>query len=159
LRGPTPEEKLAEVRRLNNDLRAGTGDADRGRQLFREKCASCHVLFGEGKAVGPDLTYANRGDRDFLLVSLVDPSGTIRKEYQPINIALQDGRVVNGMVAAETPEGLTLVDSQLRQTLVPRSEIESVEESPVSIMPEGLYREFSPEQLRDLFQYIQGGGK
>jgi mono/diheme cytochrome c family protein len=44
----TPEERLAEVRRLNNDLRAGPGDFGRGQSLFRQHCAACHRLFGEG---------------------------------------------------------------------------------------------------------------
>jgi putative membrane-bound dehydrogenase-like protein len=78
----TREERLAEVRRLNNDLRAAPGDPARGRRLFRERCANCHRLRGEGETIGPDLTYANRRDRDFLLVSLVDPGGVVRKEYQ-----------------------------------------------------------------------------
>src|SRR3954469_16824044 len=78
-RGATPEEKLAEVRRLNNDLRAAPGDPERGRALFLERCAACHRLFGEGGQVGPDLTHANRRDRQFLLVSLVDPGGVVRK--------------------------------------------------------------------------------
>src|SRR5207253_1213898 len=75
----TPEEKLAEVRRLNNDLRAAAGDPSKGKVLFETHCATCHKLFGEGKDVGPDLTTANRGDRDYLLVSLVDPSAVVRK--------------------------------------------------------------------------------
>ena len=83
--GPTSEERLAEVRRLNNDLRAAPGDAGQGRLLFREKCAVCHRLGGEGAAIGPDLTFANRQDRDFLLTSLVDPAGAVRKEYQLFN--------------------------------------------------------------------------
>ena len=40
--GRRPEEKLAEVRRLNNDLRAATGDAKAGRALFTKHCAACH---------------------------------------------------------------------------------------------------------------------
>jgi putative heme-binding domain-containing protein len=42
--------------------------------LFRKHCATCHKLFDEGEAIGPDLTHANRKDRDYLLVSIVDPS-------------------------------------------------------------------------------------
>ena len=64
-----------------------------GRQLFHDRCATCHRLQGEGETIGPDLTYANRRDRDFLLVSLVDPAGVVRKEYQAYNLATKDGRV------------------------------------------------------------------
>jgi mono/diheme cytochrome c family protein len=75
----TPEVKLAEVRRLNNDLRAGPGDTLRGRELFTKHCATCHRLFDQGGTVGPDLTHANHKDRDYLLVSTVDPSTVVRK--------------------------------------------------------------------------------
>src|SRR5262249_7493716 len=75
----TPEEKLAEMRRLNNDLNAGKGDPTAGRLVFRKHCAACHQLFGEGEKVGPDLTTANK-DRDFLLANIVDPSAVIRRE-------------------------------------------------------------------------------
>src|SRR5262249_51216751 len=99
----TPEEKLAEVRRLNNDLRAGPGDPARGRQVFLKHCSTCHQLFGEGRAVGPDLTHANRGDRDYLLVSLVDPSAVVRKEYQSAVVATRDGRVLTGLMTESGP--------------------------------------------------------
>ena len=83
----TPEEKLAIVRRLNNDLRAGAGDPAAGKEQFKKHCATCHRLYDVGNSVGPELTTANRTDRDFLLTSAVDPSGAIRKEYLEIGRA------------------------------------------------------------------------
>jgi putative membrane-bound dehydrogenase-like protein len=154
-RGSTREERLAEVRRLNNDLRAGPGDLSRGRQLFREKCATCHRLGGEGETLGPDLTFANRNDRDFLLVSLVDPSGAVRKEYQASVVATRDGRLFTGLVVEQTPEAVTLRDAKGERTRIARSEIEEIKDSDVSLMPESLYKEFSPDQLRDLFRFLQ----
>ena len=155
IKAATPEEKLAEVRRLNNDLRAAQGDHRRGHDLFTKQCASCHRLFDEGHAVGPDLTHANRADRDFLLTSLVDPGGVVRKEYQSFLIAMRDGRVLNGLIAEQTPDSLTLIEANDRRTRVARDDIESIKEATTSLMPEGLYREFNPDQLRDLFRYLQ----
>ena len=143
-RGTTREERLAEVRRLNNDLRAATGDPIRGRQLFRDHCATCHRLCGEGETIGPDLTHANRHDRDFLLVSLVDPAGVVRKEYQAYNLATKDGRVLSGLIVEQTPEVITLRDAKGERTRVARSEIEDLKEMETSLMPESLYKEFSP---------------
>ena len=154
-RGATREERLAEVRRLNNDLRAGPGDPARGRRLFHDRCATCHRLYGEGETIGPDLTYANRHDRDFLLVSLVDPSGVVRKEYQAYQLATKDGRVLSGLIVEQTPEAITLRDAKGERTRIARSEVEELKESDVSLMPESLYKEFSPEQLRDLFSFLQ----
>jgi putative heme-binding domain-containing protein len=155
IKPPTPEEKLAEVRRLNNDLRAGSGDAVKGKALFGKHCASCHRLFGEGHAVGPDLTHANRKDRDWLLVSLVDPSAVIRKEYVSHVIHTTDGRVLTGLLAEQTPGSVTLLGPNSERTLLARTRIESIEESPVSLMPEDLLKKLKPQELRDLFAYVQ----
>jgi putative membrane-bound dehydrogenase-like protein len=151
----TPGEKLAEVRRLNNDLRAGTGNAANGKVLFRKHCASCHRLFGEGHAVGPDLTHANRKDRDWLLVSTVDPSAVIRKEYLSYVVQTKDGRVVTGLLAEQTAGQVTLVAANNERTTIARGQIESIEESPVSLMPENLLKGLRPQELRDLFRYLQ----
>jgi putative membrane-bound dehydrogenase-like protein len=156
VRVATPEEKLAEVRRLNNDLRAGPGDLRAGRGLFAKHCATCHRLFGEGGAVGPDLTHANRADRDFLLVSLVDPSSVIRKEYLSYTVQTTDGRVLTGLIVEQTPQRVTLVNERNERTTVPRGEIQSLRESPVSLMPENLLQPLKPQELRDLFSYLQG---
>jgi putative membrane-bound dehydrogenase-like protein len=155
IHGATTEEKLAEVRRLNNDLRAGPGNPQAGRELFTKHCATCHRLFGEGTALGPDLTHANRADRDFLLVSLVDPSSVIRKEYLSYTAQTTDGRVLTGLITEQTPQRVTLVNARSEATVLLRSEIESLRESPVSLMPEGLLQTLKPQELRDLFRYLQ----
>jgi putative membrane-bound dehydrogenase-like protein len=151
----TPEEKLAEVRRLSNDLRAAPGDARKGRELFTRHCATCHKLFGEGASLGPDLTHANRKDRHFLLVSLVDPSAVIRKEYVAHTVQTTDGRVLTGLVVEDTPGRITLADAKNEKTVIPRKRIEIIKESPISLMPENLLMELKPQELRDLFAYLQ----
>jgi putative membrane-bound dehydrogenase-like protein len=155
LQSATPEEKLAEVRRLNNDLRAAAGNAQSGRALFKKHCAVCHQLFDDGNRIGPDLTSANRQDRDFLLVSLVDPSSVIRREYVSVVVQTTDGRILTGLPAARTDSMLTLLDPKGNRQEIPADQIEELQDSPVSLMPENLYREFTPQQLRDLFAYLQ----
>jgi putative heme-binding domain-containing protein len=151
----TPEEKLAEMRRLSNDLRAGTGDPVRGRAFFQRTCASCHRLFGEGNLIGPDLTHANRKDRDYLLANIVDPSAVIRREYLSYVVHLRDGRVLTGLIGEQTAGSITLVSAKNERTTVARDQIEGLDESPVSLMPENLLKDLKPQELRDLFRYLQ----
>jgi putative membrane-bound dehydrogenase-like protein len=153
--GATREERLAEVRRLNNDLRAGSGNPVRGHGLFQDRCAACHRLHGEGQTVGPDLSFANRKDREFLLVSLVDPSGVVRREFQMSVVSTKGGRVHSGLILEQTAGAIVLCNSKGERTTVARSEIQDVKESEVSLMPESLYKEFRPDQLRDLFSYLE----
>ena len=154
----TPEEKLAEVRRLNNDLRAASGNVSSGKLVFNKHCAACHTLFGEGGKIGPDLTTANRKDRDFLLISLVDPDYVIRREYVSVIIQTTDGRILTGLPVTRDDAdnaGVTLVNAKNEQVVVAPAEIEELRESQVSIMPSDLYRQLKPQELRDLLSYMQ----
>ena len=155
LAGASRGEKLAEVRRLNNDLRAGAGNIESGRELFKKNCATCHQLFGEGTKIGPDLTTANRKDRNYLLVSLVDPSSVIRKEYVNLVVHTTDGRVLTGLPITRDDAGVTLVNEKNERINLSSGDIDELHESPVSMMPDDLYRKFKPQALRDLFAYLQ----
>jgi putative heme-binding domain-containing protein len=90
-----------------------------------------------------------------LLVSLVDPAGVVRKEYQAYNVATKDGRVVSGLIVDQTPEAIIVRGAKGERTRVSRSEIEDLKESDASLMPESLYKELNPQQLRDLFSFLQ----
>jgi len=153
--GGTPEEKLAEVRRLNNDLRAAAGDPRKGRDLFRQHCATCHRLFDEGQQLGPELTHANRKDRDYLLVSIVDPSALIRREYLAYTVQTTDGRVLTGLIVEQSAGSITLAGAKNERTVIPRNRIDELRESPVSLMPEDLLKTLKPQEVRDLFAYLQ----
>ena len=156
LSSATPGEKLAEVRRLNNDLNAGPGNMASGKLLFTKHCAACHTLFGEGTKLGPDLTTANRKDRNYLLISLVDPDSVIRKEYVSLIVQTTDGRVLTGLPVGRDDSGITLSDGKNKQPIrVASADVEEIHESPISLMPSNLYRQLTPRELRDLFRYLQ----
>jgi putative membrane-bound dehydrogenase-like protein len=155
IRSATPEEKLADVRRFNNDLRAAGGDKAAGKILFTKHCAACHKLHGEGGMIGPDLTHANRSNRDYLLISLVDPNSVIRKEYLSYTAETSDNRLVTGIITAQTPATVTVTNAKAEATMLKRDDIVSLRESPVSLMPEGLLTALKPQELRDLFAYLQ----
>jgi putative membrane-bound dehydrogenase-like protein len=151
----TPEEKLATMRRFNNDLRAGSGDAEAGHALYKKHCGTCHELFGEGNKIGPELTKANRADRDALLANIVDPSAVVRKEYASYTVLTTDGRIVTGLLAEQDAAAVTLLDAKNVRSRIARTDVESLEESAVSLMPEKILEQLSPQELRDLFAHLQ----
>jgi putative heme-binding domain-containing protein len=149
-------KRIAEIRGILPE--GDKGVASRGREVFVKNCGVCHTLFGEGEKIGPELTGSERGDLDFLLTSLIDPSALIRKEYQAQSIALKDGRVLNGLIVEESESALTLLDSQRQKTVVPRTDIDEAQPSATSVMPEGILDPLPPDQIRDLFRYLQSSG-
>jgi putative membrane-bound dehydrogenase-like protein len=151
----TPEEKLAQMRRHNNDLRAAAGDTRKGRTLFEKQCAACHKFFDAGRDVGPDLTHANRQDREYLLASIVDPSRVVRTEHLASVVVTHDGQVVTGLIRKQTPASITLVDVRGELVTMPQATIREIRPSETSLMPENLLRDLRPQELRDLFAYLQ----
>ncbi len=123
-----------------------------GRALF-QVCAACHMLYGEGGKIGPDLTGSGRANIDYLLENIVDPSGVVSAEYRMTIVTLKDGRVLTGMVRGRDERTLTL--RQLtEETSLARTDIVKEEQVPVSMMPEGLLQALSETQVRDLLAYL-----
>ncbi len=114
----------------------------------------CHTFFGEGGKAGPDLTHSNR-DREFLLGSIVDPSAAIRKEYLAYEVTTRDGRILSGVIADQSGGILILATGTGERVIVPQNQIVSLRESAVSLMPEDLVKALKPQELRDLFAYLQ----
>jgi putative membrane-bound dehydrogenase-like protein len=149
-------EKVRRIAEVRGMLPEGDkGDPKRGVLVFREHCAACHLLHGEGTAIGPDLNGVERGDLDFLLTSLVAPGAVIRKEYQSQTVAIDDGRVLTGLVVEESPRAITLLDANRQKTVIPRDGIEEMKLSETSLMPEGLLDKLKEAEIRDLFRFLQ----
>jgi putative heme-binding domain-containing protein len=128
-------------------------DLSSGRALFQKSCASCHVLYGAGIKIGPDLTGSNRKNLDYLLENIVDPSASVGVDFRTVIALLDDGRVINGVVTATTERTLTLQSAQETLTL-DRESIESIRQSTTSLMPEGILQNLTPNQIRDLIGYL-----
>ena len=128
-------------------------DKSQGRATFNTVCAACHTLYGHGGGIGPDLTGAGRDNLDYLLDNTADPSAVVSADFRMSVATLKDGRVLNGFVAAKTARTLTLKTMTETVTLE-RTEIGSLDESALSIMPEGLLEALSETQVRDLIAYL-----
>ena len=158
IRSATPGEKQAYVPVLGRLLNDGKGDLESGHQLFVKHCATCHALYGEGNKVGPDLTSADRKNRDALLVNILDPSGYVRPEFVAQTAVLNDGRILTGLVVASSAQDVTIVDAKNQRSTIARGEIEQIQPSSLSLMPERLLETLAPQELRDLFRYLQSDG-
>jgi putative heme-binding domain-containing protein len=154
-------EKTGQQRQMLADLEQGLegGDIHRGRVVFFSKkvaCANCHRVGGEGGEVGPDLTRigAVRAVRD-LLESVVLPSSTLAQGYENYLVTTSSGRALSGVIAWDTAEMLGLRDSSGAEIRVQKKTIESVTRQPTSLMPDGLARAMTREELRDLLAFLR----
>ncbi len=130
-------------------------DRTAGRAIFQKTCASCHRFFDAGGAIGPDITGSQRTNLDYLLQTLVDPSAAVGKDFQMHIIETVSGRVITGLVVAET-KAATTIQTVNEKVVIPNSEIEDRTISPLSIMPEGMLQNLKIEEVRELIAYLMG---
>ena len=130
-------ERVVTLKKQLDAAALARADRSHGRAVFDRVCASCHKLYGYGGEIGPDLTGAGRDNLDYLLENLVDPSASVSADFRMVVVAMNDGRVLNGLVRARTDRTLTL-QTQTDALVLDRREIEGLQPSTLSLMPDGL---------------------
>jgi len=131
-------------------------NVSQGRAVYQRTCLVCHKMYGEGGEIGPDITGSNRANLDYVLENILNPSGEIGQGYQMVLLTTRDGRTLAGTIAAEDNQQVTLrVTGLAEKTSVAKSEIQSRETLPVSMMPEGLLGTLQEQEIRDLVAYLR----
>jgi putative heme-binding domain-containing protein len=134
------------------------GRVEPGKQVFEENCARCHTPRRAGGRVGPDLSGINNKTREELLQSILDPSSAIEARYVNYMVTTSDGRMYDGVIAAETPGAVTLRGgSEDGDQTILRRHIAEIRASSVSLMPEGLEQSMSKQDIADVIAYLRGG--
>lgn len=136
-----------------------TGDIRRGQLVFngtKGSCSACHAVGYLGGNVGPDLTHIARirNERD-LLESIVYPSASFVRSYEPILVTTKSGKVINGLIRKDAPDELVLATGLNQETRIPREEVDEIQPGKVSIMPAGLDQQLTVQELSDLIAFLK----
>lgn len=132
----------------------GPIDLDQGQAVFQRVCASCHEPEQGRQRVGPDLLTVVDQPREQILLSILDPSREVNPKYARVQVVTTAGEVVSGVVMEESDTTVTMVDSQGKTFVIAREDIDELQTSPKSLMPEELNKEITPEQMRHLIAYV-----
>ena len=151
--GPT-EAKQKEAARIKAVLKTGLGDPAKGKLQFMARCFVCHKLFGEGGQIGPELTGYDRANADFWLDNLFNPSMEIREGFGAYIVKTKGGQFITGIMDAQDASGIVIKDMAGNKIPVKQADIESMEASPVSLMPEALTTGMGDQDLKDFFAYL-----
>ena len=139
---------------MKQTLRTTPGDPFAGEKAFKKVCAQCHKIYGEGADVGPDVTSNGRNDFNQLLSNVFDPSLVIGAGYRSYTVATQDGRVLNGLLVEESPQRVVLKVQGGKLETIPRADIDVYKVSEISMMPEQLEKQLTPQEIVDLFAFL-----
>jgi putative heme-binding domain-containing protein len=111
-------------------------------------------MYGVGVEVGPDITLNGRNDYTQLLSNVFDPSLVIGAGYRSFTVATADGRVINGLLVEDSPQRVVLKVQGGKQEIIARDDIDELKVSELSLMPEQLERQLTPQEIVDLFAYL-----
>lgn len=152
------EQLIAKYKQLLTPERLKKAEPSRGREVYSIACALCHKLYGEGGEIGPDLTGSGRHSLEYLLENILDPAAIVAADFKMSVVTLKDGRVLNGVITAQTDRTITL-QSFTESTTLERSEIDNIAASDTSLMPEGLLESLDETQTADLIAYLMSSGQ
>lgn len=167
-RNPDREKVVAEMKSL---IRQKPGDPFAGEKVFKRVCAACHKIHGEGPDIGPDITSNGRNDFNQLLSNVFDPSLVIGAGYRVCTVVNKAGRVQSGLLVEDSSQRVVLKPAAVapaksgtsdvpvtvavgKLEIIPRDDIDEFKINELSLMPEGLEKQLTPQEIVDLFAFL-----
>jgi putative membrane-bound dehydrogenase-like protein len=157
----TPEAKKAEFAKWEAVLKPAAlakADKSKGRLMFTAACGACHKMYGQGGAIGPELTGSDRRNLKYLLENILDPSAVVPADFRVSIFHLKDGRTLTGVIPEQTERTLT-IQTPAERLVIERAQIVKQEQLTQSLMPEGLLTALGEENVINLIAYLMGEGQ
>ena len=159
LGGGLPDANRQKVIDELKPILAKTGDVANGKKMFTTHCAKCHKHGAEGLTIGPDLTGFAVHPKEEIMIHVLDPSRSVEGNYKAYVAKHLDGRVVTGVMSAQTKTTVELRDAENKLWNFPLADLDELVESKLSLMPEGFEKQMKPEELTDLLEFLTQKGK
>ena len=132
-----------------------TPDLASGRAQFRRLCTTCHRVGGDGVNVAPDIADTRTQTPLQLLTNIIQPNRAVDGAYLNYVVETRQGVVVSGLIVEENATTVTLKAPGDKQNVLRRDEIAALRSTGVSLMPEGLERDMTLQQMADLVGYLK----
>ena len=164
--GALPAERMpqqltsGEIEVLVRDIKA-TADADKGELIFRKtNCFTCHAIGGAGGLIGPDLSSLGTSSPVMTIIkSILYPNVSIKEGYELQRIAKKDGSELLGYLVSNGSTEIVMRDVTGLEVAIPKSQIESMEKVPGSLMPAGLTAGLDKQEFVDLVGFLSKLGE
>lgn len=161
-KGPWREWKLEDADSVIQ-RQSGKRDFENGKNMYAAaRCASCHVMNGEGGIIGPDLTQlGTRFTTKDILEAIIDPNKTVSDQYAATVLTMKDGTTILGRLISENDKAYSISQNPFAPEVlreIPKADVVSKKYSHISIMYPGLINPLNEDELRDLMAFLKSGG-
>lgn len=131
------------------------GDAIKGKLVFAKNCATCHKVADVGLDVGPDISDTRTKTKAALLSDILNPNQAIDNNYVGYIVHLKNGKTSTGMIRASNSSSITIVRAENQTEVIPQDQIEELQSTGQSLMPEGLEKNVPVEDMADLLRFLK----
>jgi putative membrane-bound dehydrogenase-like protein len=131
------------------------GNPLQGRAIFEKNCVTCHRVGTIGVNVGPDIGDSRDKTPAYLLTNILDPNRAVDANYFGYTLITQQGRVLTGLIKNETASSITIRLPEGKEETILRTDVEELKSSGLSLMPVGLEKTITVEQMADLIAYLK----
>lgn len=152
---PDREKVIVELQPLLKQ----TGDPAAGKAVFMKNCALCHRHGSDGAKIGPDLTGMAVHPKSHLLIEIMDPNRSVEGNYRQHVVTTKKGTVLTGLLASESKTAIEIVDSQAKTHSIPRDEIDELQATTKSLMPEGFEKQLTAKDVVNLLEFLTQRGR
>ncbi|MEZ6129641.1 MAG: c-type cytochrome [Planctomycetaceae bacterium] len=129
--------------------------SERGAAVFEKTCSKCHKINGKGHNVGPDISDTQRRSRDALLYDILDPNRRVDPQFSEYVVVTNDGLTFNGLLVSDSGEQIVLRQPEGKEQTVLRADIDVMQATNRSLMPEGVEKDVSIQQMADLLEFLK----
>ena len=129
--------------------------AERGAAVFEKTCIKCHKINDKGHNVGPDISDTRRRSRDALLYDILDPNRRVDPQFSDYVVVTNDGRTFNGLLVSDAGANVVLRQPEGKEQTIARADIEEMQATNKSLMPEGVEKDVSVQQMADLLEFLK----
>ncbi|HQU45747.1 MAG TPA: c-type cytochrome, partial [Pirellulales bacterium] len=149
-----PAERAEVMKRYRAalDLKA---DPRHGRDVFQKNCTTCHRIGPLGVDVAPSIADSRTKTQEQLLLDILEPNRAIDNNYVSYSLTTADGQSLVGVISAETASSITLKQPEGKVLTLARGDIDEIHSNGISLMPEGLEKNISLEDMADLISFIK----
>ena len=151
-------DRAAVVEQQRQQLEGVSGQPAAGAVVFEKRCGSCHRLQNIGREVGADLAALKDRSTNALLTAILDPNQAVESKFLSYTAVTTEGVQHVGMLRGENGNAITLLGSDGREQTLSRGELELLKASKRSLMPEGLEKDLSVQDLADVIAFVQSAG-
>ncbi|WP_240469559.1 PVC-type heme-binding CxxCH protein [Cyclobacterium sp. SYSU L10401] len=138
-----------------NELLAMEGSEEKGLVVFKNHCALCHQAGDVGMDFGPKLTeIGSKLSKEAQYISILHPDAGISFGYEGYVLQMKDGSTLGGIIASQTETDIELKMPGGNTVPIKTADMNSMEQMENSMMPSGLEKAMSTQELVDLVAYL-----